>query len=552
MPEPTRSLKAFLSYASQDKPLVKELSRRLMGEGWVDTWLDEKNLLPGQDWRVKIEEAVEESDIVIICLSTHSVTKEGYVQKELRYAREIALEKPEDSIFLIPLRLNECDVPRGLRFYQWVDYFGENKDDSYNALIASLKLRYEQKLKMEEEEAERFRKEKIEREAAEKTVREKMEKEVAEKVRLKAKEEEKQRITKEKAEREAAERERKEKELRKKQAHEASEKAKLESQKAAFNKKEDNPPTAVKPKVSSSQIFSWIGGFAVLILGVVLFSSLNNPLLFPEPTPENTQLPIITLTHIEIVEPSATLTPTSTIASTLTSTPLPTVIIDTKGVPMALIPAGEFIMGSVDGEDDAISVHTVLLDTFYMDKYEVTNAFYKDCLNAGACSEPRYWVHYVEKFYTDHPVVYVKWTQADEYCKWRGGSLPTEAQWERAARGVDGRTYPWGEGIACDKASYRSCNKSDTEEVGRYESGKSPYGIYDMAGSVWEWVADWYDDKYYQYSPLANPLGPLSGTSHVLRGGAWSYRVDDLKAYNRRSGTVDSDVIGFRCAKDAP
>ncbi len=146
MSEPKRPLEVFLSYASQDKPLVRDLSRRLMEEGWIETWQDEKNLLPGQDWRIKIEEAVENADVVIICLSNHSVSKEGHVQKELRYAREIALEKPEDAIFLIPLRLDECEVPRGLRFYQWVDYFDDKKDDSYIALVASLKLRYEQKL----------------------------------------------------------------------------------------------------------------------------------------------------------------------------------------------------------------------------------------------------------------------------------------------------------------------------------------------------------------------------------------------------------------------
>jgi len=178
MPEPKRPLKVFLSYASQDKSLVRELSRRLTGEGWIDTWQDEKSLLPGQDWRVKIEEAVEDTDVVIIVLSQHSVSKEGHVQKELRYAREIALEKPEDAIFLIPLRLDECEVPRGLRFYQWVDYFNDKKNASYRALVLSLKLRYEQKLKAEE----RLSREQQEREAAEKIDQEK--------ARLRAEEEE--------------------------------------------------------------------------------------------------------------------------------------------------------------------------------------------------------------------------------------------------------------------------------------------------------------------------------------------------------------------------
>ncbi|MGC1374978.1 MAG: toll/interleukin-1 receptor domain-containing protein [Anaerolineales bacterium] len=144
MPDEKHPLKVFLCHASQDKPIVRELSRRLVAEGWIDVWLDEKKLLPGHDWRLNIEEAVETSDIVIICLSSNSVSKEGFVQKELRYAREIALEKPEETIFLIPLRLDECDVPRGLRFYQWADYFGEKKEETYDALLESLRVRSQQ------------------------------------------------------------------------------------------------------------------------------------------------------------------------------------------------------------------------------------------------------------------------------------------------------------------------------------------------------------------------------------------------------------------------
>lgn len=165
MPEPKRLLKVFLCHASQDKPIVRELYQRLNAEGWIDIWLDEKKLLPGQDWRLNIEEAVETSDIVIICLSSNSVSKEGFVQKELRYAKEISLEKLEDTIFLIPLRIDDCDVPRGVRFYQWADYFGEKRDETYNALLESLKLRYNQKLKIEKEEHDRKEQEKLEREA---------------------------------------------------------------------------------------------------------------------------------------------------------------------------------------------------------------------------------------------------------------------------------------------------------------------------------------------------------------------------------------------------
>jgi predicted Rossmann-fold nucleotide-binding protein len=154
MPETKRPLKVFLCHASQDKQVVRELSGRLASEGWIDPWLDEKKLLPGQNWRFKIEEAVETSDIVIVCVSSTSVTKEGFVQKELRYATDIALEKPDETIFLIPLRLDDCETPRGLRSYQRVDYFGGRKNEAYAALIQSLKLRHEQKLGAEGQEGD--------------------------------------------------------------------------------------------------------------------------------------------------------------------------------------------------------------------------------------------------------------------------------------------------------------------------------------------------------------------------------------------------------------
>lgn len=177
-----RSLKVFLSYASQDKSAVRDFTRRLTDQDWVDVWVDEKNLLPGQDWRTKIEEAVESSDVVIICLSSNSVSKEGFVQKELRYAREIAFEKPEETIFLIPIRLDDCNVPRGLRFYQWGDYFGDQKEKTLSSLLSALKLRHNQKLNLEEENA-RKEEEERERQITERIAREKLEWEATERLR---------------------------------------------------------------------------------------------------------------------------------------------------------------------------------------------------------------------------------------------------------------------------------------------------------------------------------------------------------------------------------
>ncbi|MBK8782855.1 MAG: TIR domain-containing protein [Anaerolineales bacterium] len=308
MPEFHCPLKVFLSYASQDKPSVRELSVHLAGEGWIDTWQDEKNLLPGQDWRVKIEEAVEDADVVIIVLSQHSVSKEGYVQKELRYAREIALEKPEDAIFLIPLRLDECEVPRGLRFYQWVDYFDDKKDASYLALVASLKIRYEQKLKVEEEE--RLRRGQQEREAAEKATRETSEQVAAEQTRLKAQEEEQQRIAKQKAELEAAERVAREKTEKEALARQA---ARMEAFAKFLERTRQNLTRIML-------YFRWIGLFA--LIGLVIWGAIVGvPKLFPVPTETPVVAKTATSTHIS---PTKTLVPTATKTKIPTATSRPT------------------------------------------------------------------------------------------------------------------------------------------------------------------------------------------------------------------------------------
>jgi uncharacterized protein YgiM (DUF1202 family) len=141
MPEP-RKLRVFLCHASQDKPVVRELCKKLKTEGWIDPWLDEEKLLPGQKWQIEIPKAVENAHTIIICLSSVSVNKEGYIQKELKFALDLALEKPEDTIFIIPLRLDDCEVPQAFKEWQWVDYFPDDKKMlTYQRLLTSLKLR---------------------------------------------------------------------------------------------------------------------------------------------------------------------------------------------------------------------------------------------------------------------------------------------------------------------------------------------------------------------------------------------------------------------------
>jgi formylglycine-generating enzyme required for sulfatase activity len=214
------------------------------------------------------------------------------------------------------------------------------------------------------------------------------------------------------------------------------------------------------------------------------------------------------------------------------------------------IPAGEFQMGSENGISDESPVHTVYLDEYQIGKYEVTNRQYNNCRQAGVCSGTAVSTN------LDHPVVNVSWHNAKTYCEWVDGRLPTEAEWEKAARGTDGRTYPWGEGIDCDKANYDAEDYcvGGTSPIGSYESGKSPYGVYDMAGNVYEWVNDWYDGTYYQNSSSSNPLGPSSGSARVLRGGSWDYYDSNARSSLRfRSApSYSDDYVGFRCARDVP
>ena len=229
---------------------------------------------------------------------------------------------------------------------------------------------------------------------------------------------------------------------------------------------------------------------------------------------------------------------------------------------MVLVEAGNFSMGSGTGDPDEKPVHSVYLDTYYIDKYEVTNALYKACVDARVCNPPinsgsfTRNSYYGNSLYNDYPVVYVNWNMAKAYCEWRGARLPTEAQWEKAARGADARTYPWGKGVNCQKANYQGRDNGcagGTSKVGSYVNGVSPYGVYDMAGNVWEWVADWYSETYYQNSPSSNPFGPDLGQSRVLRGGSWNRSENDSRASNRLKYGPDYNNfdIGFRCASEA-
>jgi formylglycine-generating enzyme required for sulfatase activity len=222
--------------------------------------------------------------------------------------------------------------------------------------------------------------------------------------------------------------------------------------------------------------------------------------------------------------------------------------------PMVLVPAGDFTMGS-NLADDEKPAHPVYLNAFYMDKYEVTVGQYAKYLEVTDMEPPPDWEIMNQPEHRKRPVVNVDWQDAVMFCKWAGKRLPTEAEWEKAARGTDGRIYPWGnEAPTRLHANYgrRDWNSHlALATVGSFEEGKSLYGIYDMAGNAWEWVSDWYEYEYYKNSPRRNPIGPATGDSKVVRGGSWLYVSEFLRSAHRFSAQPMNRHFGygFRCAK---
>ena len=269
---------------------------------------------------------------------------------------------------------------------------------------------------------------------------------------------------------------------------------------------------------------------------------------------------------------SQTQTPTIKATSTPTPIPIPTPTKDRKfSTNMVVIPAGEFQMGCkvVNLEDRCERVeqplHTVYLDAYIIDKYEVTNNQYAQCVAAGACDPPLIInaasrsPYFEDPIYKDFPVVWVSWHNANDFCNWAGKRLPTEAEWEKAARGGDNRRgYPWGNSNpTCTLLNFKDTEGycvGDTSQVGRYPDGASPYGVMDMAGNVWEWVSDWYSVSYYHTYPAngwpTNPQGPEEGIFKVLRGGSWRIDADGVRSSFRLGGSPDHgyDNDGFRCA----
>ncbi len=315
---------------------------------------------------------------------------------------------------------------------------------------------------------------------------------------------------------------------------------------------------------------------SLLLLFLLTSSAACFPLSQPAPTPDMgamaTQLWIeISVSNtLEASQATATPLPTETPlptpvplwASTPLAPPAGAAIPSSasnpvSGVEIVYVPAGEFLMGSAESDSNREPgseepQHTVFLGPYWITRTQVTNAMFAACVSTGVCT---YSVghdrnpNYLNPLFAEHPVVYISWHMAQTYCEWTGGRLPTEAEWEKAARGPDGQRFPWGEDMARIKFVNANNEIGNTTAVGTFPYGISYYGALDMGGNVREWVADWYDPDYFNHSPAANPLGPETGEKKVLKGASYRDPWRYSRAANRLAHEPASpgDVRGFRC-----
>lgn len=307
---------------------------------------------------------------------------------------------------------------------------------------------------------------------------------------------------------------------------------------------------------------------AAVIILTFLLVACTPAVTTAAPPAQPSPVPVPPATVTLITPPPSAAPPTET-ASTQRASPV-------DGMPQVYAPAGTVRMGGLDihaDDRDELPAHTVSLDDFWIDKLEITNAMYMLCVQAESCAPPEDWAsdsrrsYFNNEDFKDYPVAHVTWEQANTYCAWAERRLPTEAEWERAARGDDFRNFPWGDEPPSE--TYANFNRlvGETSPVGSYAAGASPFGALDMAGNVWEWVADLYGIEYYNISPERNPTGPETNATslRVIRGGSFQDEWVNLRVSKRgaalgpspnapydapdRAGE-HSSKIGFRCAAD--
>ena len=483
----------FISYSRRDLSFVKSLVDDLKEAGY-DVWYDLSELEGGSRWGKEIQNAIQNSQYIITVLSPDSVASE-WVEREFLYASKLKLK-------IIPLFYRECELPLNYLNLNYIDVQGGNYRQNFNKILSALSDR----------------------------------------------------------------------------------------------------PVSTNTNSTVPMKFSWTGWtigvmlFIVVGLGFAVYSVIFRP-GFPIISPTEMIMPIKTSTPTQQIATSSSLEPSLT--------PAETVVVPDKsthdGAKLIYIPEGEFVRGLSEEQlsliislcpdckrdyvDDEMPQTSIYLDSFWIDEKEVTNAQFarfvdetgyitsaeKKLNDATYVFDLRIkdfvftpdadWQHPHGKSSNINgldtlPVTQVSWDDAYAYCTWAGRRLPTEAEWEKAARGTDGALFVWGNEPPSGQLLNFNLQFQGPRPVGSYNMGVSPYGIYDMAGNVWEWVSDYYSESYFQIAPDKNPSGPISGDGHVLRGGSWASEFKDLYLVTATSriwnwSYTRSDVLGIRCAVTA-
>jgi formylglycine-generating enzyme required for sulfatase activity len=491
-------LNVFLCHSSKDQSIARELYRQLKVEKWMDIWFIEASLLPSQDWDVEIKRAIRSTDVLIILHSKNYIKLKETSYPNITHVLDILHGRLKSSIPIIVLRLDDDPLPENLKIWWITDYFPKHQRKlSFQNLLNQLNLLVQRQRVS------------IERGAPHP---------IAEKF------------------------------LQWSPANWKN--LPFESE---IENELSNPEEAVSLQKTESKNLErmrgmqpelWIMSGSLLLILFISYLSIRQQIERSLLTPIPQQIVILT----------------PEIGSVRTS--------PKDRMQMVYVPAGEFMMGG-DVYYDEKPKHKVKLDAFWMDQTEVTNAMFAAFLTEEGnrqeggvpwldSSDADAHIHFkkdswqADSGYEDHPVVEVTWYGANAYCSWAGRRLPTEAEWEKAARGEDGRIYPWGNDDPTPELLNFNENIGDTTRIGSYPKGASPYGALDMAGNAWEWVADPYSRTYYADSPIDDPHGPEEGYFRVLRGGAWKYGATYARSVHRNRGVpiISHDFVGFRCANN--
>jgi formylglycine-generating enzyme required for sulfatase activity len=510
----------FISYSHLDKAYAHKLHRYLLEQGF-DAWIDDR-IDYGSRWPREIEKRLNESLAFILIMSPNSYESE-WVQNELSLARQ--LHKP-----IFPLLL-KGDVWWHLQTTQYVDVKdGKLPPTRFFVQLAEVAPRDHDS---SEDELEELRSQAIRLELSGNFY-------------------------------DALQTYYKIRQIDPLFPGIDNKIKQLEDETRPRPRIEIEPEIRKKSKVEKGSVqpvnLRIIGG----VLGII-FIVIVSVLVAINQHP-STPVPAATTTFTVLSFPTESSTPEPpTIIPISTPSIFPTMISPKDGMKLLFVPAGNFLMGSTDADPlasyDEKPQHTVYLDAFWIDQTDVTNKMYALCVAHNACQPPSnissttHPNYYGNSGSDNYPVVYVSWSDTTAYCKWAGRRLPTEAEWEKAARGTDGSIYPWGNDVPNNTLLNYNSIVGDTTTVGSYSSGASPYGVLDMAGNVAQWVNDWYRSDYYSTlgDNASNPQGPGTGDGRVLRGGSW-YDSNIYIRSARRSWsdpTVTDLNIGFRCTMSA-